>query len=365
MGGADRGRDLVGVGVLEQVARGAGLERRVHALLLAERRQRDDLDVVVARADPPRRLDPVDRLHLEVHQHDVRQPPSASSSREQRERLVAARRVADDARGRARCRGTPSSPRRTTAWSSTTRTRIVASPSGAIDAVPLIGDLDADDRAAARRARRSSAARRSRRRGCASTRARSGRAGSRVGSKPRPSSRISSTTRVRRRPRPGPSAVVGAGVLDDVRQRLARDAEQLRLDRAARARRPRPGASTRDRRAPSCAPTVAACRSSAATSPPSSGSRPSSKMSARISLCAPRVSSAIALSASRQRAARGPCPSARAPAAPCACAARVEKSACETESCRSRAIRWRSSSARSPSRRLRLGELARPTARAR
>src|SRR6476646_315366 len=56
VGRADRCRHLVGIGVLEQVARRARLQRRVDALGLAERGQRDDLDVAVLRADAARRL---------------------------------------------------------------------------------------------------------------------------------------------------------------------------------------------------------------------------------------------------------------------------------------------------------------------
>src|SRR5262249_11670956 len=44
MGGADRRRDLVGVGVLEQVARCARGQRGVDSIVLAEGRQSDDLD---------------------------------------------------------------------------------------------------------------------------------------------------------------------------------------------------------------------------------------------------------------------------------------------------------------------------------
>ena len=73
MRGSDGGHDLVGIGVLEQVSGRTGLERRVHAIVLAERRQGDDLDTRVARANASCRLDPVDRCHLQVHQDDVRE----------------------------------------------------------------------------------------------------------------------------------------------------------------------------------------------------------------------------------------------------------------------------------------------------
>jgi hypothetical protein len=69
--GPDRHRDLVGVRILEEEAGGPGLERRVHALVLAERREHDDLDLLKALPDLARRLDAVDGLHLQVHEDDV------------------------------------------------------------------------------------------------------------------------------------------------------------------------------------------------------------------------------------------------------------------------------------------------------
>ena len=73
VGGAHRGGHVIGIGVLQQVPRCAGLERGMHALLLGEGGERHDFDVVVQSADLTGRLDPVDRSHLEVHDDNVRQ----------------------------------------------------------------------------------------------------------------------------------------------------------------------------------------------------------------------------------------------------------------------------------------------------
>ena len=70
-GGPDCGRDLVGAGVLEEVARRAGLERRGDLLLLDEAGHRHDLDVRVLGLDPADRGEPVHVRHQQVHQHDV------------------------------------------------------------------------------------------------------------------------------------------------------------------------------------------------------------------------------------------------------------------------------------------------------
>src|SRR5262245_59201001 len=71
VGGADRGRDVVRVGVLEDEAARAGLQRRGDLLLLDEARQRDDLDLRVGDLDPADRADPVELGHHDVHQDDV------------------------------------------------------------------------------------------------------------------------------------------------------------------------------------------------------------------------------------------------------------------------------------------------------
>jgi hypothetical protein len=73
--GPDRHRDLIGVRILEEETGGPGFERSVHALVLAERREHDDLDLFEALSDLARRLDAVDRLHLQVHEDDVRWGP--------------------------------------------------------------------------------------------------------------------------------------------------------------------------------------------------------------------------------------------------------------------------------------------------
>ena len=64
--------DLRRLGVLEQVADRAGVERLEDLLPVGEGRQHDHGDLGVGRSDAPRRLDPVEDGHLEVHQDDVR-----------------------------------------------------------------------------------------------------------------------------------------------------------------------------------------------------------------------------------------------------------------------------------------------------
>jgi hypothetical protein len=64
MSGPDGGRHVVGVGVLEHVARRPRMKRGVHTLLLGERGERHHLDVAVQSTNLTRRLDPVDRRHL-------------------------------------------------------------------------------------------------------------------------------------------------------------------------------------------------------------------------------------------------------------------------------------------------------------
>ena len=88
--------DLVGVGVLEQVAGRTGLDRRLHALLLGERGQRHDLHVVVASPDLTGRLDAVEGLHLKVHQDHVGSPPLGVQPGEQVERMRSPVGIADD-----------------------------------------------------------------------------------------------------------------------------------------------------------------------------------------------------------------------------------------------------------------------------
>jgi len=88
--------DPVDVRVLEQIPGGPRLQRGTDPLGLAERGQDDDLDVVVEAPDRARRLDPVEWLHLEVHQYDVRALPDRVEELEHVEGAVAAVGVADD-----------------------------------------------------------------------------------------------------------------------------------------------------------------------------------------------------------------------------------------------------------------------------
>ena len=93
---ANSARHFIRIGVLDQVARRARFERRVHTVLVAEGRQRDDLDAVERCANPSRRRDPVERRHLEVHQNDVGQAAVGGQPLQQRERLGSALRVTHD-----------------------------------------------------------------------------------------------------------------------------------------------------------------------------------------------------------------------------------------------------------------------------
>jgi len=70
-GGANGGRDLLGLGVLQDVAGRAGLERRGDLLLLDEARHRDDLGLRSFGLDPADRGDAVHVRHQEIHQDDV------------------------------------------------------------------------------------------------------------------------------------------------------------------------------------------------------------------------------------------------------------------------------------------------------
>ncbi len=96
VGGAHRGDELVGIGVLEQVTGGAGIQGGVDAVLFHERGQRYDLHLGVAGADLPRRLDSVHRVHLEVHEHDVWPQPLGAERHYPVQRLTAVSCLADD-----------------------------------------------------------------------------------------------------------------------------------------------------------------------------------------------------------------------------------------------------------------------------
>ena len=168
------------------------------------------------------------------------------------------------------------------------------------------------------------------------------------GSKPRPSSRISTTTcparsstLIQRRAR--------LRVLDDVPERLAPDPKTCASARGASGRRPsapaprsrgpRPGrASSRGRAGP-------------ARARPRAGHGPA-RRSGRGSRSARRGSAPRSPPGRSRACRRRRVPSwASAFSAVRVCSS-VENSAWETESCRSRAIRWRSCIASSPSRRL-------------
>src|SRR4051794_18942911 len=70
----DRSDELLGRRVLEEEPARAGAQRLVHVLVEVERRQHQDLRPAVAvdgGEDAPRRLEPVELGHADVHQHDV------------------------------------------------------------------------------------------------------------------------------------------------------------------------------------------------------------------------------------------------------------------------------------------------------
>ena len=119
-GGAHRLSELRGLGVLEQVADRARVERAKDLLAVGERGEDDDGDVGLRGGDPPGRLDPVEHRHLEVHQHDV-----GLVLRAQADGLLAVRRGADELDVVERRRPGAGGPVRTTAWSSAMRSRII------------------------------------------------------------------------------------------------------------------------------------------------------------------------------------------------------------------------------------------------
>ena len=67
---ADGGEELFGRLVLEQETAGSGAECFVHVLVEVERRQDEDPRRVIGGEDPPRRLEPVELGHADVHQND-------------------------------------------------------------------------------------------------------------------------------------------------------------------------------------------------------------------------------------------------------------------------------------------------------
>ena len=70
-GRAHRGEQGGGVGVLEQVADGAGVQRLPHPLLVGEAGEHDDAGAGQGADDLAGRLDAVHHRHRQVHQHDV------------------------------------------------------------------------------------------------------------------------------------------------------------------------------------------------------------------------------------------------------------------------------------------------------
>ena len=65
-----RGDQLLGGVVLEHEAAGPDAQRLVDVLVQVERREDQDARVGVGREDAPRRLEPVELGHADVHQHD-------------------------------------------------------------------------------------------------------------------------------------------------------------------------------------------------------------------------------------------------------------------------------------------------------
>ena len=137
----DRRDQLGRPDVLEQEAAGAGPQRREHVLVEVVGGEHDDPGRLPERDDAPGRLDPVE--------------PSASG-RPSARRRARCRRTSVDAprrrrrpRRRPRCRaarrGSSGSPLRTSAWSSTTSTRMAGSPAGLVMVAPSwVGRLASD-----------------------------------------------------------------------------------------------------------------------------------------------------------------------------------------------------------------------------
>ena len=68
---ADRVEDLVGIGVLQDVAGGAGDQHLPDGVLIVDAGKGDDADLREGRLQQACRLDPVHLGHPDVHQHDV------------------------------------------------------------------------------------------------------------------------------------------------------------------------------------------------------------------------------------------------------------------------------------------------------
>src|SRR5581483_11764329 len=91
LGLANGVRDLFRRGVLQEIADGAGLQRREYVLLGGVAGQHDDLGTRMALGNLARRLDSAHPGHLQVHERDVR-----PQSRHEPHGLLAIPRLADD-----------------------------------------------------------------------------------------------------------------------------------------------------------------------------------------------------------------------------------------------------------------------------
>src|SRR3954453_1215776 len=89
--GADAAEELLGLGVLQEIAERARVERAEDALAVRERREHDDAGVGVRVDDALRGLDAVHDRHRQVHEDDVR--PGVAG---ERDRLRAVRGRPDD-----------------------------------------------------------------------------------------------------------------------------------------------------------------------------------------------------------------------------------------------------------------------------
>ena len=113
------GQHLLRIGVLEQVAQGSRVQGGDDPLASRRRTSAPGRRRAARPTIGPGRLDPVDAGHLQVHQHDVG-PRSPAPPRPPRRR----RRPCRPPRCPGRRRAAAPGPARTTAWSSTTTTRI-------------------------------------------------------------------------------------------------------------------------------------------------------------------------------------------------------------------------------------------------
>jgi hypothetical protein len=96
VGGADGICDLVGLGALQDVAHGSGLERGVDPVGGDKAGDRDHLYRRVCLLDGRYRGDSIHPGHHQVHDHDVRCPPLPGQPVDSVEGLLSTRRFADD-----------------------------------------------------------------------------------------------------------------------------------------------------------------------------------------------------------------------------------------------------------------------------